>query len=90
MIAPKLTRKDIIKIHKEAEESFKKWRQEEEDKRCKRGKFAPERGICRVCEGVVEGKVEFHHSNLIGGPPPSSYISHWECKDCGLMYGKAP
>lgn len=64
--------------------------QDAEDRRCLRGKYAPPKGVCRVCGDVVGAMVDFPHTDMIGGSPMNAYIERWECLGCGLVYGKCP
>ncbi|MHB8564714.1 MAG: hypothetical protein ACYDDA_12390 [Acidiferrobacteraceae bacterium] len=65
-------------------------RKDEEDRRCRRGKYAPDVGTCRVCGASVVAEIRFAHSDRIGGPPPRSHVPHYACQECGLMYQKLP
>jgi hypothetical protein len=63
---------------------------DEADRRCLRGKYAPESWPCGICGEKVVADVRFPHSDRIGGPPLSAYVHHWYCSGCGLMYHKPP
>ena len=90
MTVPKLTSEDVKRLLDEGADNVKRLREDIEDRRCRRGKYAPPSGTCKVCGGDVVGKVRFRHSDLIGGPPPPSYVAHWACEKCGLMYERCP
>ena len=64
--------------------------QDDEDRRCLRGKHAPPDGVCRVCGDRVIAEVRFAESAIIGGPPPNACIKNWSCYGCGIMYSKPP
>jgi hypothetical protein len=88
---PKLPSKEqLAKIALDLPRLMAEQEKDEEDKRCQRGKYAPPIGKCRACGGPVVAEVCFAHSGRLGGPPPHSYIPHWACQDCGLMYRKCP
>jgi ribosomal protein L37E len=87
---PKISRKMIEQVRRDLPAHMEAQRQDEQDRRCLRGKYAPTRGVCAACGGPVVGKVRFRDTGRIGGPPATAYVSHWECEDCGLMYGKVP
>ncbi len=87
---PKLSKKKLAEIRDAIPAHMAKMRQDESDRRCLRGAYAPATGVCRVCSGKVVGQVRFRHSDRIGGPPPGAYVAHWACEDCGLMYEKTP
>jgi uncharacterized protein with PIN domain len=87
---PKFTPEDVARIAREIPKHMAERRADEEDKRRRVGKYAPETAPCRVCGGRVSGVVRYRHSDRIGGPPPPSYVAHWECEGCGLMYGRCP
>ena len=63
---------------------------DEQDRRLKRGKYAPPTGTCRVCGGVVTGKIAFPHDDRIGGPPRSGYVGSWSCDGCFIVYAQCP
>lgn len=65
-------------------------RADDEDRRCKRGKYAPSVGTCRVCGGAVTGKIEFAHDGRIGGPPSNGYVGSWSCDSCFVVYSRCP
>jgi hypothetical protein len=87
---PKISKKAIKDILDRMPEEMERRRQDEEDRRCFRGKHAPPIGKCMVCGGTVVAEIRFAHSDLIGGPPGHAHIPYWACQDCGLMYQKAP
>lgn len=60
------------------------------DRRCKRGKYAPPVGVCRVCGGAVTGKVMFPSDGRIGGPPRNGYVGSWSCDTCFVVYSQCP
>jgi|HubBroStandDraft_2_1064218.scaffolds.fasta_scaffold38273_4 hypothetical protein len=87
---PRLTRAKLKAIAAAIPAHLAARRQDEENRRLKRGPYAPPTGKCVACGGAVFGQVKTHHSDRIGGPPPGTYVSHWECDACGLMYGRCP
>jgi hypothetical protein len=64
--------------------------QDQEDRRCKRGKYAPPIGVCVVCSSPVVARVAFQHNGMVGGPPPPGYIAGYHCERCGIEYHHLP
>lgn len=89
-MVPKLTKDQIRRALDAIPAQIAERKKDEEDRRCQRGKYAPAIGKCVGCGGTVVAEVRFAHSDRIGGPAPHSYIPHWACQDCGLMYQKCP
>jgi hypothetical protein len=58
-------REEIERVMREYAESR---REDEQDRRHRRGKYALPIGTCRVCAGAVTGKIEFQNDGRIGGP----------------------
>jgi hypothetical protein len=87
---PLLSKKTIAQIVADLPAKMVEMEKDEDDKRCRQGKYAPETGICRVCGGKVTAEVRFRNDGRLGGPAPGSYINHWGCDDCGLMYQHCP
>ena len=90
MTIPKLTPEECKRIAEAIPKHIEDRRKDEEDKRHKRGKYAPETGSCVSCSGTVSAVVRVRDTGRIGGPPGRSFIAHWQCVRCGLMYGKCP
>jgi hypothetical protein len=68
-------------------DSLARSRADEEDKRCLRGRYAPEHGWCRVCETMtVVANIAFTSTGRIGGPPGSAYVAGYYCERCGIRY----
>lgn len=65
-------------------------KQDEKDRRCLRGKYAPPTGKCRVCGGRVVGEVTFDYDGRVGGPPRQGYVGRWSCEGCSIVYAKCP
>jgi len=86
----KLPEATIARIQKEMPKRMAEMERDEHDRRCLRGKYAPETGRCVGCGGTVVGVIRFAHSDRIGGPPVNAHVAHWACQDCGLMYQKTP
>lgn len=82
-----LTDEDIGRLMQDA---AAKLRADSDDRRRKRGKYAPPVGICRVCGGVVTGKIEYPSDGRIGGPPRQGYVGSWSCDTCFLVYAQCP
>lgn len=74
----------------EIQEIFKQSRQDEQDRRTLRGKYAPPSGACRVCGGRVTAEISFDYGDRIGGPPVPGHVSGWSCDDCKLVYRACP
>ena len=87
---PKLTKKQLAKILSDMPDKLKAMNVDDENRRCMRGDYAPEPGICRYCDGLVIADIEFGDTGRIGGPRPLGLIAGWHCDDCGLMYKWAP
>lgn len=90
MIAPPIDSKKAREIGDLLEKSAKEIRKREEDRRCLRGEFAPEKGVCAVCGGQVLPKIVFPWDGRMGGPPSQAHVERWHCEACGLMYAKPP
>jgi rubredoxin len=88
----KKTRADIKvpKAIREANALIAAYEADAKDRRCLRGKYAPETGVCRVCGGVVTAEIKFPYTGLLGGPPRQAYIARWACDGCGLVYARRP
>lgn len=87
---PVLTTEQIKEASARGNERARAARDDADDRRLHRGKYAPEKGMCSACHGVVSGKIHVHHPGMLGDPPQPSSVSHWECEGCGLMYGRCP
>lgn len=87
---PKLTKKALKAIAAEIPKHMAALRQDEKDRRCLSGKYAPDTGTCVACGGRVVADIRFPHSDRIGGPPLRAYVHNWSCEGCGLMYRKPP
>lgn len=72
------------------DEIVKSVKQDAEDRRCLRGKYAPPAGVCRVCSGKVVAEISFPDSERLGGPPRHGYISGWHCEGCFIVYWRCP
>ena len=71
---------NVVRVHKE----------DREDKRCLRGEYAPQTGVCRVCSGKVIAEISFRRDGRRGGPPQPAYVAGWHCEDCRLVYRGCP
>jgi hypothetical protein len=77
-------------IERAMKENIARHRQEDEDRRQLRGKFAPSVGVCRVCSGRVVADIEFPWDGRIGGPPSAGHVAGWHCEGCFLVYRQCP
>lgn len=93
---------DLDAAGKELSVRLQEQRKDDADSRALRGKYAPPEGVCRAmysrmvvsgvptppeaCGGRVVPVIESPVTNIIGGGVRQSYVKHWYCEDCGLMY----
>lgn len=61
-----------------------------DDRRRMRGKYAPPTGVCRACGGTVRAEIYFDHRGVIGGPPVAGHIARWSCESCFIVYAQCP
>ena len=88
--SPRLTPAIINQIVADLPVRAKERKDDAEDRRCLRGKYAPPKGVCRVCAGEVIAEIEFMPSRMIGGPLPQAYIVRYYCTVCQLLYRDLP
>lgn len=81
---------DAAEIERLMKEGAARHKQEREDRRLLRGKFAPPVGTCRVCSGRVLADIAFPSDGIIGGPPHSGYVAGWHCEACFIVYCRCP
>lgn len=88
-----------VVIDREAiKKRMEEMRQDEEDKKHRRGKYAPPTGICAVCGGKVVDKVTREYRGdpmrMIIGPGSRNQMSTvhhgWYCIACGIRYEFLP
>lgn len=82
-----LSAEDIKRI---AKEGFERRLADTEDRRRKRGKYAPPTGTCRACGGTVRAEIAFDHRGVIGGPPVAGHVARWSCESCFIVYAQCP